>query len=343
MKLPRRTFLHLAAGAAALPAVSRFAGANLSDAAGAHHRRRPRRHVRHRRTPDRANGCLNGSASRSSSRTGLVPPAIIATEAVVRAPATATRSSSSPPRTRSMRRSTTSSITISSATSRPSRASSASPTSWWSIHQFQPKRFPSSSPMPRPIRQAQLWRRPGSAPGPIGRRVVQGGDRRQHGSRALSRCSARADRPAWRTSPGRVLRAACRRSSTSERQAAPAGSDRRDALGGAARPSDRWRFRAGYEVSSWFGLGVPKNTPCEIVDRLNNEINAALADPKIEARLADLGATVLPGSPADFGKLDRRRNREVGQGDPVREHQAGVTHAAPFRNSDPRTATTDRW
>jgi tripartite-type tricarboxylate transporter receptor subunit TctC len=48
---------------------------------------------------------------------------------------------------------------------------------------------------------------------------------------------------------------------------------------------------------------VPKNTPADIVDKLNKEINAALANPKIKARLADLGATVLPGSPADFEKL----------------------------------------
>ena len=62
-------------------------------------------------------------------------------------------------------------------------------------------------------------------------------------------------------------------------------------------------FLPGYEASVWFGAGVPKNTPTEIVDRLNKEINGALADPKIKARLADLGGTVLPGSPADFGKL----------------------------------------
>jgi tripartite-type tricarboxylate transporter receptor subunit TctC len=59
----------------------------------------------------------------------------------------------------------------------------------------------------------------------------------------------------------------------------------------------------GYEASAWFGAGVPKNTPIEIVDRLNKEINAVLADPKIKAWLAELGATALPGSPADLGKL----------------------------------------
>ena len=62
-------------------------------------------------------------------------------------------------------------------------------------------------------------------------------------------------------------------------------------------------FVPGYEASSWFGVGVPKNTPPDIVEKLNKEINAGLADPKIKARLADLGGTRLPGSPADFGKL----------------------------------------
>jgi tripartite-type tricarboxylate transporter receptor subunit TctC len=62
-------------------------------------------------------------------------------------------------------------------------------------------------------------------------------------------------------------------------------------------------FVPGYDASDWFGLGAPKNTPAEIIETLNMEINAALGDPKIKARLADLGLTVLAGSPADFGKL----------------------------------------
>jgi tripartite-type tricarboxylate transporter receptor subunit TctC len=59
----------------------------------------------------------------------------------------------------------------------------------------------------------------------------------------------------------------------------------------------------GYEASTWFGIGAPKNTPAEIIERLNKEINASVADPKFIARLANLGGTVLAGSPGDFGKL----------------------------------------
>jgi tripartite-type tricarboxylate transporter receptor subunit TctC len=62
-------------------------------------------------------------------------------------------------------------------------------------------------------------------------------------------------------------------------------------------------FVPNYEVSSWFGIGAPKNAPTDIVDKLNSTINAGLVDPKLKAHLMDLGATVLPGSPADFGKL----------------------------------------
>ena len=62
-------------------------------------------------------------------------------------------------------------------------------------------------------------------------------------------------------------------------------------------------FVAGYETSVWSGIGAPRNTPTEIVDRLNKEINAGLTDSKIKARLLDLGGMVLAGSPADFGKL----------------------------------------
>jgi tripartite-type tricarboxylate transporter receptor subunit TctC len=62
-------------------------------------------------------------------------------------------------------------------------------------------------------------------------------------------------------------------------------------------------FVPGYEASQWYGVGVPKNTPAEVVNKLNREISAALADSKMKARLADLGSKPLAGSPAEFGKF----------------------------------------
>jgi len=62
-------------------------------------------------------------------------------------------------------------------------------------------------------------------------------------------------------------------------------------------------FLPGYEASTWFGLGAPRNTPLDIVDKLNRQINQGLGDPRIRTKIAELGGTVLPGSPADFGNL----------------------------------------
>jgi tripartite-type tricarboxylate transporter receptor subunit TctC len=62
-------------------------------------------------------------------------------------------------------------------------------------------------------------------------------------------------------------------------------------------------FLPGYEASAWFGIGAPKNTSAEVVDRLNKEINAGLADAKVQARLADMGGTALTGSPDNFRQL----------------------------------------
>ena len=62
-------------------------------------------------------------------------------------------------------------------------------------------------------------------------------------------------------------------------------------------------FLPGYEATSWYGLGAPKGTPTEIIEKLNREVNAILAEPKTKARFLELGASMLPGSPADFGKL----------------------------------------
>jgi tripartite-type tricarboxylate transporter receptor subunit TctC len=69
----------------------------------------------------------------------------------------------------------------------------------------------------------------------------------------------------------------------------------------------------GYEASAWFGIGAPKNTPAEIVERLNKEVIASIADPKFNARLANLGGTVLAGSPDDFGKLISDETKKWGK------------------------------
>ena len=62
-------------------------------------------------------------------------------------------------------------------------------------------------------------------------------------------------------------------------------------------------FVPGYEVTLWYGVGAPKGTPAEVIEIINKEINAGLADPKLQARLVDLGGTTMPGSPGDFGKF----------------------------------------
>jgi tripartite-type tricarboxylate transporter receptor subunit TctC len=84
------------------------------------------------------------------------------------------------------------------------------------------------------------------------------------------------------------------------RALAVSSASRSDALPDIPTVGD---FLPGYEATGVFGIGVPRSTPAEIVDKLNAEINAALADPKIKARLADVGGVILTGTPADFGKL----------------------------------------
>jgi len=72
-------------------------------------------------------------------------------------------------------------------------------------------------------------------------------------------------------------------------------------------------FLPGYEANSWYGVGAPKNTPIEIIDKLNKEINAGLIDPKMKARISELGATAFPSSPADFGKLIAEETEKWGK------------------------------
>jgi tripartite-type tricarboxylate transporter receptor subunit TctC len=72
-------------------------------------------------------------------------------------------------------------------------------------------------------------------------------------------------------------------------------------------------FVPGYEASGWNGICAPKNTPVEIIEKLNKVVNASLADPQVKARLADLGATTLAGSSADFGKLIAEETEKWGK------------------------------
>jgi tripartite-type tricarboxylate transporter receptor subunit TctC len=72
-------------------------------------------------------------------------------------------------------------------------------------------------------------------------------------------------------------------------------------------------FVPGYESSAWYGIGAPRDTPAKIVEKLNKEINAGLADPNMKARLVDLGGTVLAGSPADFGELIAEETEKWGK------------------------------
>jgi len=72
-------------------------------------------------------------------------------------------------------------------------------------------------------------------------------------------------------------------------------------------------FVPGYEASAWLGLGAPKSTPAEIIDKLNKEVNAALADPRTKARITGLGGTVLRGSPTEFGTLIAEETEKWGK------------------------------
>ena len=136
------------------------------------------------------------------------------------------------------------------------------------------------------------------------RRIVQIDDRPQSGARALSRLDAGDHRYARRPGTTDVRRDADRDAASQGRQIARARRDheieRIDALPDVPSLSD---FLPGYEAEGWLGMGAPTGTPPDIIETLNKQINAALADDKIKQRLTDIGVVVHGGSPADFGKF----------------------------------------
>ena len=169
--------------------------------------------------------------------------------------------------------------------------------SWRSTRRFRPRRSPSSSPTPRPIRASSTWRRPATARlATCRRRAVQDDGRRRHAARALSRRGAGADRPARRAGAG-----LCSTTCPTSIEHIRAGKLRPLAVTSAARSAALpelptvGEFVPGYEVSAWYGVGAPKGTPAEIVDQLNRRSMPGSPTRRCKARLADLGGTVLAG------------------------------------------------
>ena len=171
---------------------------------------------------------------------------------------------------------------------------------------FRPKPFPSSSPTLRPIPARSQW-----APAATARRRMSIGEyfKLMTGT-DLTHVPYRGAAPAVTDLIGGQIQVAFTEMATSLghvksgklRALAVTTTARTEALPDVPTLSD---FIPGFEASQWVGLVAPKDTPPAIIEQLNAEINAALRDSAIKARFADLGGMVLPGSPADFGKLIR--------------------------------------
>jgi tripartite-type tricarboxylate transporter receptor subunit TctC len=101
-------------------------------------------------------------------------------------------------------------------------------------------------------------------------------------------------------------------------------------------------FVPGYEASLWFGVGAPKDTPAEIINMLNKEINAALADPKIKGRLTELGTTVLTGSPTDFGTFIAEETEKWGKAIKFAGNANSATMSAVGQKRTSSAFATDR-
>jgi len=193
---------------------------------------------------------------------------------------------------------------ISSGTSCRSPALLSCPTSWCCIHRFRPRRSLSSSLTPKVIQARSTmasggWGTLSHLEGELfkmmtGVNMVHVPYRGQ--TPALTDLLAGQVQVLFNSPPASIEYIKAGRL----RALAVTTATRSETLPGIPTVGE---FVPGFEASHWFGIGAPRNTPAEIVDKLNKEINAALADPNMKARLADLGGTVLVGSPADFGKL----------------------------------------
>ncbi len=134
-------------------------------------------------------------------------------------------------------------------------------------------------------------------------RIVHDDDRRRSGARALSRRGAGADRYARRPGAGDVRQSAVLDRPYRGRQAARAGGDDGERAKALPDVPTVAETVPGYEASALFGMAVPAGTPRDIIDKLNHAVNDALADPGMQAKLAELGGTLIAGTPEDFGKI----------------------------------------
>src|SRR5215204_5452773 len=204
--------------------------------------------------------------------------------------------------TRPMRHSMKSSRSISSATLHQSQVSTGSPMSCLYIHRFRPKLFISLSSTRRPVRARLTWLQQATGPVVTFRANGLRSDGHQHGAPYRGSAPAMTDLIAGHVeiyfgSAGTSIEHI---KAGRLRALAVTTANRSELLPDIPTINETL---PEYEASFWTGVGAPRGTPADITDKLNKEINIALTDPQIVARLAAMGSTTLPGSAADFRKL----------------------------------------